>query len=154
MEPQESGSSVGRVETPKIYIGGVRREAHAVGRWSGKTERTLVRRHDCLDTTEVESHVVEADEGLARQCPIPYAQRGASNTTLEAYCKCPAPEACETAVLGRREPAELARTLLHQLEGSRGLRAIETRQLERQGEESLFPGVDQRGVLLSLVCFA
>ena len=55
-------------------MGGVRREAHAVGRWAGRTERALARRHDCLDTTEVESHVVEAAEGLARQCPIPYAQ--------------------------------------------------------------------------------
>ena len=57
---------------------------------------------------------------------------------MEAYCKCPAPEACETAVLGRREPAELARAFLHQLESSGGLRAPATRQLERQGEESLF----------------
>ena len=56
--------------------------------------------------------MVEAAEGLARQCPIPYAQRGASNIMMEAYCKCPAPEACETAVLGRWEPAELARALL------------------------------------------
>ena len=84
----------------------------------------------------------------------PYAQRGASNITLEAYCKCPAPEACETAVLGRREPAELARAFLHQLESSGGPRAPATRQLERQGEESLFPGVDQWGVLLALLCFA
>ena len=30
--PRESGSSVGRGETPKIYICGVRREAHVVGR--------------------------------------------------------------------------------------------------------------------------
>ena len=116
-------------------------------------ERALARRHDCLDTTEVECHVVEAAGGWARQCPIPYLQRGASNIGLEACCKCPAPEACETAVLGRREPAKLARTLLHQLEGSRGLRAPVTRQLERQCEESLFPGVDQRRVLSSLVCF-
>ena len=65
-----------------------------MGRWAGRTEKALARRHDCLDTTEVESHVVEAAEELARQCPIPYAQRGASNITLEAYCKCPAPEAC------------------------------------------------------------
>ena len=72
----------------------------------------LTRRHNCLDTTEVENHVVEAAEGLARQCPIPYAQRGASNIALEAYCKCPAPETCETAELGRREPAELARAFL------------------------------------------
>ena len=57
-----------------------------MGRWAGRTERALARRHDCLDTTEVESHV-EAAEGLARQCLIPYAQRGASNITLEAYCK-------------------------------------------------------------------
>ena len=32
-----------------MYIGGVRREAHAVGRWAGRTERALARRHDCLD---------------------------------------------------------------------------------------------------------
>ena len=50
MEPRESSSSVVRGE---IYIGGVRREAHAVGRWAGRTERALARRHDCLDTTEV-----------------------------------------------------------------------------------------------------
>ena len=80
-----------------------------MGRWAGRTKRALALGHDCLDTTEVESHVVEAAEGLARQCSIPYAQSGASNITLKAYCKCPAPEACKTAVLGRREPAELAR---------------------------------------------
>ena len=81
-----------------------------MGRWAGRTESALARRHDCLDTTEVESHVVEAAEGLARQCPIPYSQRGASNITLEAYCKCPSPEACETAVLGRfRLGTELGR---------------------------------------------
>ena len=89
MEPRESGSSLGRGRHPNIYIGGVRKEAHAVGRWAGRTERALARWHDCLDTTEVESHVVEAAEGLLRQCPIPYAQRGAGNITLEAYCKCP-----------------------------------------------------------------
>ena len=76
MEPRESGSTVGRGKAPKIYIDDVQREAHAVGRWAGRTERALARRHDCLDTTEVESHVEEAAEGLARQCPIPYAQRG------------------------------------------------------------------------------
>ena len=53
VEPRESDSSVGRGETPKIYIGDVRREAHAVGRWAGRTERALARRHDCLNTTEV-----------------------------------------------------------------------------------------------------
>ena len=66
VEPRESGSSLGRGRHPNIYIGGVRREAHAVGRWAGRTERALARTHDCLDTTEVESHVVEAAEGLAR----------------------------------------------------------------------------------------
>ena len=45
VEPRGSGSSVGRGETPKIYIGGVRREAHAVGKWTGSTERALARRH-------------------------------------------------------------------------------------------------------------
>ena len=35
MEPRESGSSKVRRETPRLYIGGVRREAHAVGRWVG-----------------------------------------------------------------------------------------------------------------------
>ena len=57
VEPRESGSSVGRGETPKIHIGGVRREEHTVGRWAGRTERALARRHDCLDTAEVESYV-------------------------------------------------------------------------------------------------
>ena len=42
MELRESGSSVGRGKTPEIYVGGVRREAHAVGRWAGRTERALV----------------------------------------------------------------------------------------------------------------
>ena len=49
MKPLESGSSVGRGETPKIYIG-VRREAHAVGRWAGRTERALARKHGCQHT--------------------------------------------------------------------------------------------------------
>ena len=31
VEPRESGSRIDWGETPKIYIGGVRREAHAVG---------------------------------------------------------------------------------------------------------------------------
>ena len=67
MEPRESGSSLGRGDTQiYIYRWCVRREAHAVGRWAGRTERALARTHDCLDTTEVESHVVEAAEGLAR----------------------------------------------------------------------------------------
>ena len=83
MEPRESSSSVVRAETPKIYIGGVRREAQTVGRWTGKTERALARRHDCLGTTEVECHVVEAAGGWARQCPIPYAQRGLSAPETE-----------------------------------------------------------------------
>ena len=53
VEPRESGSSAVRRETPRIDIGGVRREAHAVGRWAGRRERALSRRHDCLDTAEV-----------------------------------------------------------------------------------------------------
>ena len=44
VEPRESGSSVIRAETPKMYTGGVRREAHAVGRWAGKTKRALAHR--------------------------------------------------------------------------------------------------------------
>ena len=48
VEPRESGSSLGRGRHPNIYIGGVRREAHAVGRWAGRTERAYARlpRHD------------------------------------------------------------------------------------------------------------
>ena len=48
VEPRESGGSLGRGRHPNIYIGGVRREAHAVGRWAGRTERAYARlpRHD------------------------------------------------------------------------------------------------------------
>ena len=62
-------------------------------------ERALSRRHDCLDTAGVERHVVEAAGWRARECTISYSQCGASNVELEAHWKCPAPEACETAVL-------------------------------------------------------
>ena len=41
VEPRESGSSLGRGRHPNIYIGGVRREAHAVGRWAGRTGEGL-----------------------------------------------------------------------------------------------------------------
>ena len=99
MESRESGSSVVWRETARIDIGGVRKEVHAVGRWARRTEKALSRRHYCLDTVEFEWHVVEAAGGWARESTIAYPQRGASNIALEAYCKCPAPEACETAML-------------------------------------------------------
>ena len=78
VEPRESGSVVW-AETPKIYIGGLQREAYAVGRWAGKTERALAFRHDCLDTTEVECHVVEAAEG--GRGSVPSRMRSAERAT-------------------------------------------------------------------------
>ena len=66
MESRESGSSVVRRETPRIDLGGVRREDHAVGGAGAvRTERALSRRHDCLDTAEVKRLVVEVAGGWA-----------------------------------------------------------------------------------------